>query len=248
MFVNTNMAEVHVATSLSVPVQAPLPHLHSAILNAGFASVFQNDLFNAGFLYAFTQPLSHAAFQERLRAAAQDEQLDVNLRASLAATALLSVPVPAERRQVRPFTDQWSPEPLVQEKTRYRRLLESLVEQVREPGWEQRWQGAQDRLVLLSARHLARHHARTSQLAVDPEPYCADVGRWLETAQAPLVELGRYFMSDSCEELLAMERANPSEPAKARGLRAYVTGLRLTRENKGALALPLLLEAMGHLG
>ncbi|HVG59546.1 MAG TPA: fused MFS/spermidine synthase [Hyalangium sp.] len=105
MFVNTNMVEVHAATRLSIPVDAPLPHLHSAILNAGFASVFQNDLFNAGFLYAFTEPLSHAAFQERLRAASQDEQLDVNLRASLAATALLSVPVPAERRQVRPFTD-----------------------------------------------------------------------------------------------------------------------------------------------
>ncbi len=165
---NTNLWDFQVLTGLE-PSAPPVPvhHVQSALLRAGFASLFQSDFFENGHLYAFREPTSVEAVRELLTAQARDTARPEDLRATLAIAALHVLPVPEERRQLRPLSDAWVPEHVLHLKDNFGGYLEALGRASQRPEWEHQVQragslgaAAHHRQTLRAGCHHPRAHRR----------------------------------------------------------------------------------------
>lgn len=237
MFVNSNLGESEVDNGYHL--RLPRNHFHSAILRAGFADAYQHDFFALGMVYAFRDAMPIDALLTRIADASLDPQLPAELRASLALSYLQITPVPQERGRYRPFTDEWVPETLLQERFKVPEFMRHTLRAVSSPPWRQRWERRVDArdLEVTLAGHLAAHWSENAVLGVDGAAYCAEVESLYRSMRDPRTAFAKYFWPQLCWEV-----------ALAPGPFAdYVQALRLVSENRGPEALPALLVAVERL-
>ncbi|HEX8704455.1 MAG TPA: fused MFS/spermidine synthase [Myxococcaceae bacterium] len=258
--INTNLWDFQVFTGLE-PSFPPIPvhHVQSALLRVGFASLFQSDFFENGHLYAFREPTSLEEVRGLLEAQARDTSRPEDLRATMAIAALHVLPVPEERRQLRPLSDTWVPEHVLHLKDNFGGYLEALgrASHLR-PGWKQRVQrtSAPD-LRLIVARHYAlaaNTHGATDEgfraymASEEGTGFCAEVLAWASREPpAAYMQLARYLHTRvvrRCGRSLAEQPADTSPGARALG--QYARAVQHLSANRGAAALPLLLDVLAH--
>jgi predicted membrane-bound spermidine synthase len=261
MQMNTNLWDFQVLSGLepSVPM-VPAHHLHSALLRAGFASLFQSDFFESGHLYAFREPVTLEEVRGMLARQARNEAQPVDLRASLAAAALHLLPVPDSRRELPPLSDTWVPEHVLHLKDNFDGYLAALALARQRPEWTQQVQEAGSaQLRLISARHYAQAatlHAATSggykayMKGEGGARFCAEVAGWAAQAPADMFsQMARYLHTRvvrHCGERFTERASRPGTSPAERALGQYARAARLLERNQGAAALPLLLEALAH--
>lgn len=252
VILNTNLWDFQVDTGLetSKPFIA-VRHVHSALLHAGFPSVFHNDFLEHGELYAFNRPTQLSDVRATLARLVRDSKADPHLRASAAVAYLGVVPVPAERAEVRPITDEWVPEHELHLKENLGQYLESLAEADDDPRWKQVVEhDPTASLRLITARHYAAMGSAvqptwqgfdTYMEAGGGRRYCEALLAWAEKHAGPLDrELARYFHASTashCNKHLA------SVVPKSRGttfLLTYLKAVEKIKDNDGPGALPLL--------
>jgi predicted membrane-bound spermidine synthase len=258
---NTNLWDFQVFSGLepSVPL-VPVHHLHSALLRAGFASLFQSDSFENGHLYAFREPTSREEARGALVRKAREEALLPDLRASMAIAALHLLPVPDTRRELRPLSDSWVPEHALHLKGNFDGYLEALARASRRPEWKERMEevGSAE-LRLISARHYAQAavtYGPTSNgfnaymSGEEGVRFCAEVMAWASGEPPDMsTQMARYLhtrVARRCGRFLAEQPLAPDEAPSARAFHQYALAVRHLALNRGAAALPLLLEVLAH--
>ncbi|WP_338864402.1 fused MFS/spermidine synthase [Myxococcus stipitatus] len=258
---NTNLWDFHITTGLEEPEPfVPVRHIHSALLRAGFASLFQSDFFEHGHLYAFRQPTTHAEVRRTLARAALDAAVEPHLRGSYGMTALALVPIPDEVRALRPFTDQWLPEHLLHLKDNFELYLRALARARELPAWKTDVEAAGGtQLRLISARHYAEVGAsgapsyggyRAYMKGAGGESYCQEVLAWVRQAPADtmFVELARYLHTRvirDCDRVFGPGAKDVPDARTAEGaFRLYVTAALLVDDSQGAKAVPALSELL----
>ncbi|QRO01827.1 fused MFS/spermidine synthase [Archangium violaceum] len=258
MQMNTNLWDFHVTTGLEQPEPfVPVRHVHSALLRVGFASLFQNDFFEHGHLYAFREKTSAEQLYQQLERMALDEQVEPNLRASVAMARLALVPIPDERRELKPFSDSWVPEAQLHLKGNFEMYLSALSRARRLPEWNKTVVEPGDtQLRLISARHYAEigeafsptmHGYSSYMKAEGGEAYCRDVLAWVaRTSRESLYpELARYLHTrviHDCEQRFQAGEAEAKGTVAS--FRRYVGAAVLVDENEGARAVPSLTEIL----
>lgn len=252
---NTNLWDFQVLSGVEQPPPfVAVHHLHAALLQAGFASIFQSDLFSNGHVYAFPQPTSLRELREQLVSQALQPSGDVHLRASWAATALTLFEVPADRRALRPFSDAWVPEHQLQMAWDIGRYLAALQRARRAPGWQAAVEDAgNDELRRITVRHYAAaaevspsQHGYEAYLETKGGDFCRELLAWAARhEQAPYPELARFVHTPvlhRCSEVFATLPV-PAERSAA-ALRDYAEAMSLVNENQGDQALPLLVSLL----
>jgi hypothetical protein len=257
--INTNLWDFQVLTGLepSVP-PIPVHHVHSALLRAGFASLFQSDFFENGHLYAFREPTSLEEVRGLLTAQARDAARPEDLRATMAIAALHVLPVPDTRRQLRPLSDTWVPEHVLHLKDNFGGYLEALGRASQRPEWNHQVRDAgASELRLITARHYAQAattHAPTDEgfsaymASEEGTRFCAEVLAWASREPpAAYTQLARYLHTRvvrRCGRFLAEQTSDTSPGARALG--QYARAVQHLSANRGAAALPLLLDVLAH--
>lgn len=260
MQMNTNLWDFHVTTGFESPEPfVPVRHIHSALLNSGFASLFQSDFFEHGHLYAFNQKTSVEQVRQMLARKALDAAVEPNLRASVAMASLTLVPIPDERRQLRPFSDTWVPEHKLHLKGNFENYLAGLNRASHLPEWQQAMaaEGSKE-LRLISARHYAEVGEKGSPTlngyheymkGEGGAAYCQDVLAWA-SGVAPerlFPEMAMYLHTrvvHDCEKQLTGSAEPQMVQANAHRLRLYATAAGLVDNNEGARAVPELTEIL----
>jgi predicted membrane-bound spermidine synthase len=254
---NTNLWDFQVLTGLE-PSAPPVPvhHVQSALLRVGFASLFQSDFFENGHLYAFREPTSWKEVRSLLAAQARNTALSEDLRATMAIAALHVLPVPDTRRQLRPLSDTWVPEHVLHLKDNFDGYLEALAQASQQPEWRQHMQaGGASELRLITARHYAQAattHAPTNEgfnrymASEGGQSFCAEVLAWASGEPPSLhTQLARYLHTRvvrRCGHLLTQQPPDPAPGAQA--LLQYTRAVQHLAANRGAAALPFLLDAL----
>lgn len=246
---NTNLWDFQIGTGLEPKPFVSVHHVHSALLHAGFASLFHNDFLEHGEVYAFNQPTDLATLRGLLGGVIQDEAANVDLRAAAAVAYVGALQVPAERIQERPITDQWVPEHELHLKENFEQFLHGLAVAHARPEWERTQQSDATSLRLISARHYARivdtgqpNYTGLAQYMKSEggRQYCDELFAWASVHQGPLDrELARYFhgtVAAYCNEY-AQGRAEGSQGEKL--LRTYMRAVEKIHHNEGAAALAL---------
>ncbi|WP_147444439.1 MULTISPECIES: spermidine synthase [Corallococcus] len=258
---NTNLWDFHITTGLEQPEPfVPVRHIHSALLRAGFASLYQSDFFEHGHLYAFRQATPEAEVRGALARGALDPSVEPNLRASYGMTALALVPIPDAERELRPFTDHWLPEHLLHLKDNFDLYLRALARARQSPEWKTRVEAAGDtQLRFISARHYADVGAsgapsydgyRAYMKGEGGADYCRDVLAWAKQAPANtlFLDLSRYLHTrviHACEHALSSQGTElPGAGTPEGAFRRYVSAALLVDDNQGAKAVPLLEEIL----
>jgi spermidine synthase len=251
--INTNLWDFQVRSGLeeTEPFVA-VRHVHSALLHAGFPSLFHNDFLEHGEMYAFNRPTDATAVRATLSRLFRDPTADPQLRASAAVGYVGIVPVPTGQADLRPITDEWVPEEQLDLKENFGQYLESLADASDHPRWKQVVE--QDRtgsLKLITARYYAEL-ASTVQPSWDGfddymrggggRRYCEALVAWAEHHAGPLdPELARYFQSSSAP--YCTKHLSSMAPRGRRGelLLTYLKAAAKVQDNDGPGALPLLL-------
>ncbi|MFY0578529.1 spermidine synthase [Cystobacter fuscus] len=248
---NSNLWDFQIGTGLEEPKPfVSVHHVHSALLHAGFASLFHNDFLEHGEVYAFKQPTELPVLRSLLGSLVRDETANVDLRAAAAVAYVGALPVPAERARERPITDEWVPEHELHLKENFEQFLGLLAAARGRPEWERTVHADPSSLRLISARHYARI-ADTGQLnykgleqymkSEGGRQYCDELFAWAAGHQGPLhLELARYFhgtVAAYCDEY-AGEHAGASRGEKL--LLTYMRAVEKIHQNDGAAALSLL--------
>jgi spermidine synthase len=252
---NTNLWDFHIQSGLEEEAPfVPVRHLHSSLMNAGFASLFQNDFFEHGHLYAFQEPTELEDLRAQFLAAVQDPAVDPHLRAAAGIAWLQLVEVPPERKFLRPFDDQWVPEHLLHLKHNFERYLQVLADARSLPAWQSEVENSPE------LRHLsARHYARLAAVAPTYDgfeaymagaggaAYCGELLTWADGARGNYLEdLARHVQGSSLPHCAA--HLPPAETLLAAGrpraaaLRRFFDAAVLVTSNQGAAAAPLLGE------
>jgi predicted membrane-bound spermidine synthase len=259
---NTNLWDFQVFSGLepSVPL-IPVHHLHSALLRAGFASLFQSDYFENGHLYAFREPTSLAEARGALVRQAREETLAADLRASMAIAALHLLPVPDTRRELRPLSDAWVPEHALHLKGNFDGYLEALARASRRPEWKEQVEDAGvAELRLISARHYARAAItygptfdgfNAYMSGEEGARFCADVQAWAARGTSDMTtQVARYLHTRvvrRCGRFFEGLPLAADETSTARAFHQYVHSVQHLALNRGAAALPPLLELLAAL-
>jgi predicted O-methyltransferase YrrM len=125
VFINTNMFDMpfEIAATSSEPTRVNR-HLERTLREAGFPSIFANNVFPAAVLYTTPQALD--TFRDKLRAIAADSSRPPATRAALGLMARTTAAVARYPRTYRPFTDAWSPELLLERKWNHAALIDAL--------------------------------------------------------------------------------------------------------------------------
>ncbi|CAM3123172.1 hypothetical protein G4177_12630 [Corallococcus sp. ZKHCc1 1396] len=258
---NTNLWDFHITTGLEEPAPfVPVRHIHSALLRAGFASLFQSDFFEHGHLYAFRKATPEAEVRRALVQGALDPAVEPNLRASYGMTALALVPIPDAERELRPFTDNWLPEHLLHLKDNFDQYLRALARARQLPEWKSQVEAAGDgQLRFISARHYADVGAsgapsydgyRAYMKGDGGTAYCREVLAWARQAPSStlFLDLSRYLHTrviHACERSLESQGTElPGAGTSEGAFRRYVSAALLVDDNKGAKAVPLLEEIL----
>lgn len=258
---NTNLWDFHITTGLEEPAPfVPVRHIHSALLRAGFASLFQSDFFEHGHLYAFRKATPEAEVRRALVQGALDPAVEPNLRASYGMTALALVPIPDAERELRPFTDNWLPEHLLHLKDNFDQYLRALARARQLPEWKFQVEAAGDgQLRFISARHYADVGAsgapsydgyRAYMKGDGGTAYCQEVLAWARQAPSStlFLDLSRYLHTrviHACERSLESQGTElPGAGTSEGAFRRYVSAALLVDDNKGAKAVPLLEEIL----
>ncbi|MCY1042281.1 fused MFS/spermidine synthase [Corallococcus sp. bb12-1] len=258
---NTNLWDFHITTGLEQPEPfVPVRHIHSALLRAGFASLFQSDFFEHGHVYAFRQATPEAEVRRALARGALDPAVEPNLRASYGMTALALVPIPDAERELRPFTDNWLPEHLLHLKDNFDQYLRALARARQLPEWKSQVEAAGDgQLRFISARHYADVGAsgapsydgyRAYMKGDGGTAYCQEVLAWARQAPSNtlFLDLSRYLHTrviHACERSLESQAtALPAAGTSEGAFRRYVSAALLVDDNQGAKAVPLLEEIL----
>ncbi|OJH38582.1 spermidine synthase [Cystobacter ferrugineus] len=254
LFLNSNLWDYRITSGLEQPEPSvPVRHVQSALLHAGFASLFQNDFFEHGHIYAFRQPTSLESVRRLLSERALDSRIEPNLRASLAVASLSLMEVPAERRELRPITDAWVPEHQLHLKGNIEQYLVALQDARSRPEWKRvvEQEGA-GQLRFISASHYARvgevfspgYEGYKAYIQHNGTELCRDVLGWAAQQQGdPYPELLSFVHTrvlKRCERAFtSAELPIPTEGA-APLVRQYAAAATLVDENQGEKALPLL--------
>jgi hypothetical protein len=256
---NTNLWDFQVLTGLE-PSAPPVPvhHVQSALWRVGFASLFQSDFFENGHLYAFREPTSLEEVRALLESKAQDTALPEDLRATMAIAALHVLPVPDTRRQLRPLSDTWVPEHVLHLKDNFEGYLEALPRASQRPEWKQAVQDAgASELRLITARHYARaatthaptYEGFTSYMAGEPgQRFCEEVLAWASREPPGMhTQLARYLHTRVVRRCgrFHWEQTSDMTPG-ARALVQYTRAVQHLAANRGAAALPHLLEVLAY--
>lgn len=257
--INTNLWDFQVLTGLE-PSAPPIPvhHVQSALLRVGFASLFQSDFFENGHLYAFREPTSEAEVRGWLTAQARDTARPEELRATMAIAALHLLPVPDTRRQLRPLSDTWVPEHVLHLKDNFGGYLEALGQARQRPEWARQGEDS-SQLRPLIARHYAQvatthgptNEGFTSYMSGEQgQRFCAEVLDWASRGPPePYTQVARYLHTRvvrRCARFLTESTSAPDTPPGARVLGQYAHAVQHLVANRGAAALPLLLEVLAH--
>ncbi|WP_394836375.1 fused MFS/spermidine synthase [Pendulispora rubella] len=255
MEVNTQFLDSHVRTGLSEDaVFLPAQHLHAALLQAGFASVYQNDFFEHGEVYAFKQQTPHAGLRQELLHLVQDERVSVHLRTSAAVAALGIFPIDERRKSLPAFADDWLPEHRVHLKENFPHRIEMLAA-ARERDHHQGPWAQRKTLEEISAWHYAEIATtlpatygglETYMEGAGGAAYCRDVLRWVESRNPGGVgDLARYFLmgnaSFCAKHLESMDEANTP---RGNALKNLMAGIAFSLEDQSAEGLPLLMKAI----
>jgi len=133
VFVNTNMFDVpfELPAGVAEPTRVNR-HLERTLREAGFPSLFANNFFHSIVAY----PTAHAfeGYLSKLRAVADDPARPAATRAALGLMARTSFEVLSYPRSYQPFTDEWSPDIVLERKWNHGQLYDALREaQPREP-------------------------------------------------------------------------------------------------------------------
>lgn len=256
MQMNTNLWDYQVLSGLEQPEPfVGVRHLHSALLHAGFASLFQSDFFGNGHLYAFKRPTELAGLREQLSRRALDTSADPHLRASWAVASLSLVTVPDARREVRPFTDAWVPDHQLHLKGYIDRYLASLLRAKESAGWKSQVEGASpDDLRMISVRHYAAAAASfspsepgfKSYLETKGGDFCHELLNWAARQHEDIhVPVARYVHTPVLERCAQLPAAEVPAGGAAPRLRRYAEAATLVDSNQGPQALPLLVALLG---
>ncbi|MFY0528782.1 spermidine synthase [Archangium gephyra] len=249
---NTNLWDFQIDTGLEEQKPfASVRHLHSALLHAGFASVFHNDFFEHGEVYAFKRPTGLEELRAALLGLVREATADTDLRASAAAAWLGVVPVAAERAEYRPITDEWVPEHELHLKENIEQYLGMLATASRHPEWKQVVEQAEPvSLRLLTARHYAElagafapgwEGFKTYMKSDGGRRYCDALFRWADAHPGPLDrELARYFHASSASYCNEHAGSLDGTSRGARLLRTYLSAVEKLADNDSRGALPLL--------
>jgi predicted membrane-bound spermidine synthase len=257
--INTNLWDFQVLTGLEPSAPAiPVHHVQSALLRVGFSSLFQSDFFENGHLYAFREPTSLEEVRGLLTAQARDTARPEELRATMAIAALHVLPVPDSRRQARPLSDTWVPEHVLHLKDNFGGYLEALGQASQRPGWMPHGEDA-SQLRHITARHYAQvatthgptNTGFTSYMAGEQgQRFCAEVLAWASREPPDTyTQVARYLHTRvvrRCAHFLTEETSALDTPPGARALGQYARAVQHLAANRGAAALPLLLEVLAH--
>ena len=127
VFVNTNMFDV----PFELPPGANEPtrvnrHLERTLWEAGFPSLFANNFFHS--IVAYPTAQSFDGYVSKLRGGAADPERPAATRAALGLMARTSFEVASYPRSYRPFTDEWSPDIVLERKWNHGELYDALRE------------------------------------------------------------------------------------------------------------------------
>jgi SAM-dependent methyltransferase len=127
VFVNTNMFDV----PFELPDGASEPsrvnrHLEHTLREAGFPSLFANNFFHSLVAYPTAQPFEQ--FLSKVRAVAADPERPAATRAALGLMARTSFEVSAYPRSYKAFTDEWSPDLVLERKWNHAQIYDALRE------------------------------------------------------------------------------------------------------------------------
>lgn len=240
VFVNSNMQDFPWSDAETEGAFRPLWHLQSAMRRAGFETIFQNDLYEDGYLYAFPGAVALEDFRARLLAMAGGPGAFEELRAEAVADALKTVVASPGHVDAEPFTDDWSPDDRLQ-------LQGNLIALTRELAGEPPPRPASEAADLKAriARELARFLHEEGRWGISEERYCRELLDWASRTQGPLLEpLARLHVPFvDCE---AWAEAGAAD-ARSRLVADYTHALKITTEDRGPEALPLLLDVAARL-
>jgi hypothetical protein len=124
MFVNTNMNDVPYELASDSEPFRPIRHLEATIRAAGFPTLFENAFFHS--LFVFPDPMSSAGLRLTLLDRLRDPSLSPALRVGAGVAAYTTVAVETYAGRYAPFTDAWSPAPLIELKSNERALYTAL--------------------------------------------------------------------------------------------------------------------------
>lgn len=240
LFVNTNMPEFYVGTGRERPVPRPIRHLQAAIRAAGFPSLFTHELNANGFLYAFTRPIGIAEVRAAFRREAVDARRAPAWRTAAALAAVASAPLAPT--DARPFTDDWSPELVIQRKENALDLSAEVSRAWREDGGEAIAPPRPGDRSPPDAHHLFTR--LTAEWGKEPfggefdalmrgprgQALCRDLIAWVSATTGPVGDdLARYllrrdFVPACATHLAAPAAAGLMSSPRARALRGLVEG------------------------
>jgi hypothetical protein len=125
VFVNTNMFDIpfELPEGVGEPTRVNR-HLERTVREAGFPSVFANNFFHSLVLYPTPQSFDH--FLSKLRSVAADPTRPAATRAALGLMARTSFEVVSYPRSYQPFTDEWSPDIVLERKWNHGKIYDAL--------------------------------------------------------------------------------------------------------------------------
>jgi predicted membrane-bound spermidine synthase len=257
MFMNSNMTEFLAFEGESM-TWAPVRHLQSTIFNAGFAQIVRTDLFSNGHMVAFPVAKPISVLRDHIRRQAARADLPLEHRSLLTVESFNLHETPVERRHLRPFTDDWVPDHLVQLKDNRPAHLRAAAKAVEGP-WKKTMEDSDAlRPVDIARRRFWRLSLRSGR---DPRsygegkesnPFCREVFDWVSRSSGATSELlpyvfgGEFLRCEADFDRLASDA--PGE--RIRRFRDFVKGASLLSRGKGAEAWSYLsgvLESPGVL-
>jgi predicted membrane-bound spermidine synthase len=241
--INTTMPVNHLTSEVSPQIDLPRNHILSAILHAGFSSVFETDPPQNGFLTAFKSPVTYEQLRRRRRSGFDNQDLRPDLRAAIGIALLRTLPVDPAVISTRPFVDDWVPEPFVQRKSCRTRLWEAFDEATDDPRWVQRWiaRGGSEVAVAFARRAKAE---RKSASGASAEEFARQLDAALTREQDLHDSLAKYFHGLSPEETVAVQELTPRTAAI---LVPYSNAIEAVESNNGAAAVAALTEVINRI-
>ncbi|HTU57771.1 MAG TPA: fused MFS/spermidine synthase, partial [Polyangiales bacterium] len=127
VFVNTNMFDVpfELPDGTREPTRVNR-HVERTLREAGFPSLFANNFFHS--LVAYPTPQPFEQYLAKVRASAADPERPAATRAALGLMARTTFEVPSYPRTYEAFTDEWSPDLVLERKWNQAQIYDALRE------------------------------------------------------------------------------------------------------------------------
>ncbi|MGA1867667.1 MAG: fused MFS/spermidine synthase [bacterium] len=240
IMVNSNMSDLHLPYNEKITVFRPLWHLYATIYNAGFKSIFLNDIFRLGFIYAYREPISHEKFMNQLYQIYTHNTLNKDVKANVAFTMLRAVEIPSQRHTLRPFTDDWAPEHKICAKSNFHDIALAYREFIEENklgplilGKNSAELSFIDLKSLLSIWKRGKFHPTQ----IEYDHYYSEVAVWAEENEIRLNDLSKFLFADYSFDPHALPFR---KSANVRLITDYLKGVLYIMIYEGKEALPYL--------